>query len=230
MPFQFSIRQAIRDSWNIFADNALFYIVLTVVIAVLNFVSRESSTIVSILVMLASFVWTYVFISATIAGVDGKQELLKLSAIDKHLPTFRHFLKLVGFAIVAGLISLLGLILLIIPGIYFMTRLAFSNFAVVDRKAGIRQSLRFSWELVKGNVFWTVFLTMVVSVLISIAGLVLVLVGFLVAYPISMLMMAKLCRALIAAQPAHDVVVQPLEIPAEETVEEKPDSPENHTA
>lgn len=55
-----------------------------------------------------------------------------------------------------------GLILLILPGFYFMIRFGFFSYAIVDRNLGPVEALRYSWDLTKGhNLFslglWAVF-------------------------------------------------------------------------
>ena len=213
MKFHFSIRTALKESWHIFATHLLFFIVLSVVMLVLNVVSHEGENVfVSILIGIAIIIWSYVWLSAALAAVDGKNDLLQLSAIHQHFPSFRQFWKIIAIGILSAVISLVGFILLIIPGIYFMTRLAFANLSYVDRQAGVRQSLRYSWYLVRKEVFWTVLLTLIVCLVISVAGIALLWVGFLVAYPISMLLITKLYRTLTLNHPPQEVVLQPLEV------------------
>lgn len=58
--------------------------------------------------------------------------------------------------LLAGLITVLGLVLLIVPGIIFLTRYVFAPFVVVlDGKFG-REALSVSTSLVKGR-FWAIF-------------------------------------------------------------------------
>jgi len=56
-----------------------------------------------------------------------------------------------------GLIVGFGFILLIIPGIFFLCRLAFVPYLVVDHKTGAFGAIKGSWKMTKGH-FWRIFL------------------------------------------------------------------------
>lgn len=197
MPFHFSIRTALRQSWHVVITHAWFFITLSVINLILNVVDRSSSNpIITVLVVIAAIVWSYVGFSVSLAAVDGKHDQLNIKSLQQHLPTFRNVLKLVAVGIVVGLITLLGFVALIIPGIYFMIRLSFSNLAYVDHKGGIMEAVRFSWHIVTTKVFWTVFATIAVMIGLMIAGAIVFFVGLFIAYPVAMILQAKLYRAL----------------------------------
>lgn len=66
------------------------------------------------------------------------------------------------------LIVMGGLILLIIPGIYFAIRLSFWEFFLVDQKLTIKESLRASWDKTKWHerqLLWVWFLSLGVMIL-----------------------------------------------------------------
>lgn len=76
------------------------------------------------------------------------------------LPLWRTVWPLIGkfwlTQLLSGLITIFGFILLIVPGIIFLTRYVFVPFIVVlDRKFG-REALNVSTSLVKGR-FWAIF-------------------------------------------------------------------------
>lgn len=80
-------------------------------------------------------------------------------------------------SILVGLITALGLILLIIPGIIFAVWLAFSVFILMDKEGGVIDSINKSKALVKGY-WWPVFgrliaLIVVAIVLMAILGAIL---------------------------------------------------------
>ena len=219
--FEFPIRKNLRAAWNLFTAHVWYFVLLSFVMFVLSASSEwHDSIIIKILATAATIVWSYVGISSMLAAVDGKVELLKFDALKLHLPTWRQALYLVGVIFGVGIITLGGLILLVIPGIYFMIKLLFSNFALVDRNGGVRQSMRFSWHMVRGDVFWTVLLCFVTSAAVMILGLLAFFVGIIVTYPIAMLFLALLYRALTNHRPVEAVVVQAQELspaPADES-------------
>jgi uncharacterized membrane protein len=87
-------------------------------------------------------------------------------------------------------------VLLIIPGLYFLTRLAFANIAYVDRQQSVKKSLSYSWHLVKGKIFWTVFLVLIIEICLIMLGTITLMIGLLLTSPLAMLLVVHLYRAL----------------------------------
>jgi len=210
--FEFSNRGALKRAWGIFTKHAIYFLGLAAVMFVLGFVSNSKDhNVLSFIATLVSVLWGYIGISSVLAAVDGKDEMLTFKALKLHMPTTRQFFQLIGVGLISGLIILGGFIMLIIPGFYFLVRLMFANFALVDRKEGVRASLRYSWHMVRKDIFWTSLLAFVVMVVTIFIGFLALIVGVLVAYPIALLYLAILYRAL-TKHVAQDVVVQPAEI------------------
>jgi membrane-anchored glycerophosphoryl diester phosphodiesterase (GDPDase) len=214
MPFHFSIRDALKKSWTLYKTNFWYFSVLALGIVILNISPKEESILLSLVTVIAALIWSYVWLSSTLAAVDEKTDLLKLGAIGKHFPSLKQAWKFLLLGILVGLIIIGGLILLIIPGIYFMVRLAFTNLSMVDQKGNVKGSIKHSWKLVQKDVFWTVLLTMLLVLVLTILGAIAFGIGFLITYPIAMLTLTQLYRTLVA-RPAQEVIVQPVEIPAE---------------
>ncbi len=202
MKFTFSIRTALQKSWDLYTKHLVFFIGLSFVMVLFSLFSNgyHAHNIIdalpTVVVVIATILWTYVWIHAALAAVDGKADVLNFRSIAVHLPTVRQFFMLVAIGILVGLIVAVGCILLIIPGIYFLIRLSFANTAYIDHQLSIRKSLQYSWDLVKGSIFWTVFLTLIVEVALIILGSIPAMLGLLITYPIAILMMAHLYRAL----------------------------------
>ncbi|MFC2003704.1 hypothetical protein ACFLV4_07190 [Chloroflexota bacterium] len=75
---------------------------------------------------------------------------------------------------------IVGFFLLIIPGIIFACKLAFTPFLVVDRKMDVIEAVKESWRMTNGHA-WTVFLIGLLAIPISIAGLICLGVGIIPA-------------------------------------------------
>lgn len=74
--------------------------------------------------------------------------------------------------VIYTLIVMGGLIILVIPGIYFAIRLSFWEFFLVDQKLTIKESLRASWEKTKWHerqLLWVWFLSLGVMILWALA-------------------------------------------------------------
>jgi hypothetical protein len=212
MKFQFSIRTALKRAWHIYKTHPTFFLLLSVVMVILNVSARgKGSILVNIVAVAAAIIWSYVWLSAALAAVDGKEERLTIRAIGTHFPSFRQVLKLLGVELLAGLIIVAGTILLIIPGIYCVVRLAFTNLSFVDRQGKIRETVRYSWNLVKGGTFWTVLLVVIVMAALLLLGAVFFGIGLLLTYPIAILLLTQLYRELTTHH-EQQIIVQPAEI------------------
>ena len=73
-----------------------------------------------------------------------------------------------------------GFVLLIVPGIFLACRLAFVPYLVMDKQMDAVKALEKSWEMTRGY-GWTIFLIGLLAVLIIIAGLILFIIGVIVA-------------------------------------------------
>lgn len=87
-------------------------------------------------------------------------------------------------AVIAGLVTtiiiVIGIFMLIVPGIIFACRLAFVPYLVIDQKMEAMEALKASWAMTKGH-GWTVFFMGLLAFFIIIAGLIVLLFGVLIS-------------------------------------------------
>ncbi|MBA2116510.1 hypothetical protein [Bremerella alba] len=88
----------------------------------------------------------------------------------------RNYLHAVGAGLVKALLILAGLILLVVPGLYLLVKLAFVEYLIVDRKMGMIEAMKESWRITDGRE-GTLFALLAMSVLIFLGGMLLCLVG-----------------------------------------------------
>ncbi len=90
---------------------------------------------------------SFSFMKFSIHVYDGNSEQLGM------FPSLVQMVKLIGAVILWGAIFFGGIILLIIPGIYWAVRLSFFALIIIDKNAGIIESLKISWRISKGKVW-----------------------------------------------------------------------------
>ena len=76
-------------------------------------------------------------------------------------------------SLLVGLISLVGMMLFVLPGIYWVVRLAFTPCAIVLEDKGTTEGLGYSWSLVKGRwwgAFWALLIFGLTVVVAFLAG------------------------------------------------------------
>ncbi len=93
---------------------------------------------------------------------------------------FQNYWHAVLANLLVGVIVVLGVLLLIVPGIMLACRLAFVSFLVVDRKMETIPALKESWRLTRGHAN-KVFLMALLAIPIAIAGFICLLVGIIPA-------------------------------------------------
>jgi len=93
---------------------------------------------------------------------------------------FKNYVNVVLANILAGAIIVIGLVLLIVPGIVFACKLAFVPYLVVDRKMEAIEAVKESWQMI-GGYAWKIFLIGLLAIPISIAGLICFGVGIIFA-------------------------------------------------
>jgi len=92
-------------------------------------------------------------------------------------------LRAIAASILYYLMVVVGLVLLIVPGIYVALRFGFFRKGILDRDLGVIDSLKYSWEITENNTL-NLFGLAIFSVLIVLAGFIALLVGAIFAVPL----------------------------------------------
>jgi uncharacterized membrane protein len=101
----------------------------------------------------------------------------------------------IAATIIVAIAVVMGLILLLVPGIIFMLRLWFVGFVVVDEAVGPLEAIQRSWDMTRGYTM-DLFLLFLLLVGLNLLGLVCLVIGLLVTVPISGLSLAFIYRHL----------------------------------
>lgn len=192
----------IKQAWELVKKNVRLVALLMGAFVVFNFVQSavsgmfQDSPLLSLVVSLIftglSIFFEIGFIKITLKFVDGaKAQFQELWAYPEL------FVNMLLSSILYGLIVAAGFILLIIPGIYLALRLQFYSFYVVDKNAGVTDSLKMSWDKTRGKVL-DLFLFVLLLIVLNIVGALALLVGLLVTIPVSFIAVALLYRKLAA--------------------------------
>ena len=123
-------------------------------------------------------------------------------ALDGEEPQFSAYgqqsRKIITYLIANILFSIavcIGMVLLIIPGIYLYLRLQFFTAFIVEEDCGIIESLQKSWDLTKGQGM-PLFLLLLAMIGTAIVGCILFCVGLFVAVPLIYMMQCYTFRKL----------------------------------
>ena len=93
---------------------------------------------------------------------------------------FKNYWNAVLAGLLVAVIVIIGFILLIIPGIVFACKLAFTPYLVVDRKMGALEAVKESWRMTGGHA-WKVFFIGLLAIPVCIAGLICFGMGIIIS-------------------------------------------------
>ena len=97
---------------------------------------------------------------------------------------FRFFIPLLLTALVGGVLIGIGMVLLIIPGVYLLVGYLFASFLVVDRRLDFWAALELSRRTVQ-PIWFSMFAFVLLLMLINLAGVVALGIGLLVTVPVT---------------------------------------------
>jgi uncharacterized membrane protein len=201
----FSKKEAVKFGFDLAKKNFLFFIGVFIVICFFSILSSSLKNIVNPQkeVLLYFFLYLVLFVINLILGmglikiilefVDGKKP--KFKDLIYYKPVVKYFIG----TTVQGIITLIGFILLIIPGIIFSIRLQYVSYLIVDKDLGPVEAIKTSWNITRGNT-WNLFFFGILIGLINILGLICLIVGLFVTVPLSALAAAFVYRKLLNNQ------------------------------
>jgi uncharacterized membrane protein len=91
------------------------------------------------------------------------------------------YLKIILAHLIVVALTIIGFMLLIIPGFIVLCRLAFVSYLVMDKDMEPMQAVEKSWQLTRGH-GWKIFGMAVISVFLVIGGLVFFIVGVIISF------------------------------------------------
>lgn len=190
MNFTFKIGQKIKEGWVLYKENVNAFLLFTLLTFILSSVGQKENSILPILMMFINFLISFVWFRSTLNLID-KQEFKPFSR--EILPNLKQYWYLISTFILVGLISIVGLVLLIVPGLYFMGRLVFSCYIAVDKNKNAIDSIKESWNTTKGF-GWSILGKSILIGLFVILGFIALFFGAFITYPIGMIIFAMLYR------------------------------------
>jgi hypothetical protein len=154
--------QLIKESWSSFVSTwdtmvrySAWYVLAGVLTAAYLFLPDAALMgaigLFVYLAGLAVMVWTSIRVYQVAFAFERKEKISNKTTET----ALALFLPLLWVSILAGLATIGGFILLILPGIYLAVRFAFGQLAVIDAKKKGVEALKDSWALTK-NRFWAV--------------------------------------------------------------------------
>ncbi|MEX2007328.1 MAG: hypothetical protein WD992_01005, partial [Candidatus Levyibacteriota bacterium] len=175
------IREAIKFGWKGFKKNWKPFTVLALLVVVVTVLSTDEAPL-SIKSFLGQVGMAIVALGGTVLSlkvVDGRK--VGFSDIGDSYKDFKLLTIFVLVSITYGILFQLGLVLLIIPGLFIGARLFAAPYLVIDKNASYIDSFKRSWKLTQGKTIKLMIFQIVMFGLI-ILGLLVLVVGVLAAF------------------------------------------------
>jgi len=199
----FSVKEAILFGWTTLRSNVflLIGIVLAawIIPSIPNYISDLANlvgltaTILSIIGLILGAIIEIGLIKITLKFVDGQKP--KLSEVLAYYKNYRLIFNYIIAAFLFMIVVGIGLVLLIIPGIYLALKYQFFPYFIVEKNAGPLEAASNSGKITEG-VKMRLLLFAIVLILLNFVGALIVLVGLLITVPITIIAHAYVFRKL----------------------------------
>jgi len=190
-----SVKSSLSFGWNTFKARPGLFVGSIAVYAAVQFVLMAVEGVLpdflAFIVSLA--VGTLLAVGLMSLYLKAHDNLAGASIKDMWNP--KPFWQYLATSLVIGVVVIVGLLLLIVPGVIFALALSMAPYLVIEKRLWPLPALKESWRMTKGNWLKLLLLGIVIAVL-NFIGAFLLLVGLLVTVPISVLAMVHVYRAL----------------------------------
>ena len=180
-----TISELFSTSWKIFLKNIWlligFYAGYLIISFIFNLISSATAVTIIIpllinLIMLAvGIIFNMGFAQTCLNAVDEKE--LSFDSFTQHIQKL--WFAFVG-SIFMGVIVGIGMILLIIPGLWLATRLQFYIYFIIEENRGPIKAIQQSWEMTKGQDSF-LLLWLLAAIVIVIVGFICLGIGAIVS-------------------------------------------------
>ncbi len=221
---KFSKEQAIKFGWQRTKDNIGFFIVYLIILFAIEFffsffieIFDEAGFFsLSVIFNLGSFV---VSIVSSIFAVKIGLRLYdneKIGSYDFLAFNISTFFKFLLAYILYTIMILIGLILLIVPGVYLAVKYQFFQFLIIEKNMDVIEAFKESGRITEGSKWNLFFLALIFLLIVGIGALVL-LVGLFVAIPIIIVAWAYVYKKL-SSEFSSEVTNTPPPIPTQSDI------------
>ena len=186
----FSIKEAFAFAWNTFKKEPWLYggvaLCSLIVSLIVNTITRDMDGLIGFIVSVAGVLiqwWLYLgFARMALSAYRGQPVSFKMLYGEKWEVLYRYTLAM----ILTGIIVVVGLVLLIVPGIIASLMLSMVIFTVLEKGMKPVDSLKESRRLTDGHK-WSLFVFMLVAIVINLIGAIPFGLGLLVTIPLTLL-------------------------------------------
>jgi uncharacterized membrane protein len=204
---------AISYGWRMMVDNILFFVLLFLIFLVVTGIfygiggAFIKYPVLTTIMYVIGFLVT-VYIHMAIVNISLKIYNEEKADFRDIFTASRFFWRFLLADILYNLMVTIGLVLCIIPGIYFGIKYHFFGYIIIEQDMGVLDSLKKSWQITNGA-WWDLFLLAILLWLIALAGVILCGVGVLFAWPIIFMAVVYAYKRIVDTAPR---IVEPIDL------------------
>jgi uncharacterized membrane protein len=213
---RFSKEEAVNFGWKTTLDNLGFFIKVLIIVfiiigtfGVIGRLTEEKLPFISLAATFIEVILNIIFgiglIKIYLKFCDNEVAPLGDLFSGRNLKLFFSYLLV---SIVYTLIIIMGLILIIVPGIIWGIQFQFCTFLVVDKGMNPFEALKKSSSITKGAK-WDLFIFGLLMLLINLVGILALFIGLFVTIPITMLALTFVYRKLLAQSETAQTATAP---------------------
>lgn len=190
---EFSAMDSLKSGWETFLKRPSFLIAVTAVVGVAMMILNSFSHGNGLMTLLVVIIGIFVGMGLINFALKAQKDVKSVQFADLWYP--QAFWSYLGAAILVGLVVVVGLILIIIPGIIAISMFAFVKYIVIDKNMGPIEAMKESLRITEGHRL-EILLLVLMSIVINIIGLLPLMLGLLVTVPVTILAYANAYRIL----------------------------------
>ncbi len=188
----------LEKSWKLFKINlffclgvgVIFFIMALILDTAANAVPTPYQYLVYLFGAIVLLLLQLGVIKVCLALVDGKQ-----TDYNNLWNNARFIWSYVGASLLTAIPIILGLVLLVLPGVYLYVRWQFFSVLIVDKNLGPIKALKESWRLTTNHV-WDSFLLLLITVILTFSGALFYGIGLIFTLPFTMICLSMFYRTL----------------------------------
>ncbi|MCZ6468822.1 MAG: DUF975 family protein [Candidatus Dadabacteria bacterium] len=211
---KFSKGEAIRFGWDRMKGNLGFFIVYLIILFFVEFFFSAFAGLFEDSLPLLAFIFNVgMWIASIILSILTVKIALRLYDNERigsygflSFSSSLFFKYLLGYLLL-WLVIIIGLILLIVPGMYLAIKYQFVPYLIVDKNMDVIEAFKKSGKMTDGSK-WNLFLLTILLVIIIFLGFLAFIVGIFVALPIAMVAVAYVYRKLSSNEVVHSDIAR----------------------
>lgn len=208
-----SVKECVSFGWRTFKSRAWFFIGSSAVLFLLGMLVNipqwvtkspdDHMTLIGVVGFLVSALLSiFISMGRTAFYLRAHDSVGSVELSDFWHP--RPYIKFLGASVLVGAATVVGLILLIVPGIFIGIIFSFVLYIVIEKELSPIKAMKESARMTKGN-RWALLRLGIAVLGINIIGVLLVLVGLLATLPISALAIIHAYRTLSVASISNEI-------------------------